>query len=890
MSEPKSTESLGSGCGVPALRSAQWGPEMVSVKLEDCSQTLELNVIVKEEVEERGVKEEEENMEVSAPDLEEEEEEVDSITDPGESSNPGSDSESSSPASGNHKQHRRRNSRQKHHHCMDCFTSFYDPEELRRHTCRPHPCSDCRGSFICPTHLIPHQQTLKTKKPYTCGQCGKRFQTPSILKTHQLTHTGKKPFHCSQCGKTFDSSLHLKRHHKIHTVEKPFHCAQCGKSFSDEGNRSKHQRIHTGEKPHQSSECGKSFNQLSHLKMAEKSRAPVWDYYIELAPGKARCLICDKDVSMGSAMAKYKNTTNLWNHLKNAHPKAHKEAKMKKANANSSQGKCDTDTSQTSQATLLQLFNKQAKWQDKDPRAKKMDEAIIEMIATDNQPFTVVSDVGFQRLITLAEPRYRIKEENLFRTEMLDKTHERVVMKVKNLVAPLNAPHMAFTTDCWSGTTESLMSLTGHFIDNVWTRKQVVLNVKTMTGSHTGNYIREMFLTILEYWEIHTERVVLVLRDSGANMVKGMRLVELPDFSCSAHTLQLVINDGLSSQRAVLDIIAMLKSCATHFDHSVLAKQRLRAIQEELGLPKHSIIQAVQTRWNSTLHMLQRMFEQRRALKVYAGEYGHIGSLSAAQWNIVSNLIETLAPMEEVTLEMSHSNSTAACIIPSVSVLKLMLQQEGSSTRGIKTTRKTMLDSLTRRFSKAEETKCLVLATVLDPRYKSYAFSSGTALEKAKEWLKEESDLLRKPNPRATADGTSEEVDPDPGAKRQRVQVDQPPSLVDSLYARILGSQEGRAEVQCSFEIALERYLTEPVIDRKSGLPLEWWKQNEDRFQSLAPLAKKFLCPPPSSVPSERVFSEVGIIYDKQRSRLTGEHADKLCFLHYNLKLLNWEY
>lgn len=40
-----------------------------------------------------------------------------------------------------------------------------------------------------------------------------------------------------------------------------------------------------------------------------------------------------------------------------------------------------------------------------------MDEAIIEMIATDNQPFTVVSDVGFQRLITLAETRYRIKDE-----------------------------------------------------------------------------------------------------------------------------------------------------------------------------------------------------------------------------------------------------------------------------------------------------------------------------------------------------------------------------------------------------------------------------------------------------------------------------------------------
>jgi hypothetical protein len=77
---------------------------------------------------------------------------------------------------------------------------------------------------------------------------------------------------------------------------------------------------------------------------------------------------------------------------------------MKKANANSSQGKSDTDTSQ---ATILQLFNKQPKWQDKDPRAKKMDVAIIEMIDTDIQPFTVVSHVGFQRLITLAGLQYR---------------------------------------------------------------------------------------------------------------------------------------------------------------------------------------------------------------------------------------------------------------------------------------------------------------------------------------------------------------------------------------------------------------------------------------------------------------------------------------------------
>ena len=127
-----------------------------------------------------------------------------------------------------------------------------------------------------------------------------------------------------------------------------------------------------------------------------------------------------------------------------------------------------------------------------------------------------------------------------------------------------------------------------------------------MQGSHTGEYIREMFLGMLEEWGITKDRVMLVLRACRANMVKGMRLAEVSDLSCMAHTLQLVVNDGLSNQKALLDI-TMLKKCAGHFHHSVLAKQRLRCIQEDLGLPKNNLIQAVQTQWNSALHMLQRM-------------------------------------------------------------------------------------------------------------------------------------------------------------------------------------------------------------------------------------------------------------------------------------------
>ena len=62
---------------------------------------------------------------------------------------------------------------------------------------------------------------------------------------------------------------------------------------------------------------------------------------------------------------------------------------------------------------------------------------------------------------------------------------------------------------------------------------------------------------------------------------------------------------------------------------AVTAVQRLSKIQEELGVPQHSIIQAVQTRWNSTLHMLLRMIEQKRAIIAYSSDNGHFSCLSA---------------------------------------------------------------------------------------------------------------------------------------------------------------------------------------------------------------------------------------------------------------------
>ena len=79
----------------------------------------------------------------------------------------------------------------------------------------------------------------------------------------------------------------------------------------------------------------------------------------------------------------------------------------------------------------------------------------------------------------------------------------------------------------------------------------------------------------------------------------------------------------------------------------------------------------------------------------------------------------------------------------------------------------------------------------------------------------------------------------------------------------------------------MNRYLKLPAIDSD---PLLFWRTKQSEFPNLAKLARKFLATPPSSVYSERIFSELGNIYGDNRTSLLPERSNKLLFLHHNLK------
>ena len=194
-----------------------------------------------------------------------------------------------------------------------------------------------------------------------------------------------------------------------------------------------------------------------------------------------------------------------------------------------------------------------------------------------------------------------------------------------------------------------MLGFTAHWVDGSFQRHSAVLQAQELSERQTGEYIALKITKMLEDWKVALSQVHVVIRDNGSNMVKAMTEANLPSFGCFAHSLQLVVNDGVLSQRSVKDFLAIVRSIVGHFKHSSVAYHKLALIQENLDLPKHKLKQDVSTRWNSTLYMVESILEQKMALAAYAAE-NSIVQLTPTQLELAKRIVVVLSPVEEITV------------------------------------------------------------------------------------------------------------------------------------------------------------------------------------------------------------------------------------------------
>ena len=115
----------------------------------------------------------------------------------------------------------------------------------------------------------------------------------------------------------------------------------------------------------------------------------VWQYFTLDAPTSktATCNVCREKISRGGTSVANFNISNLIKHLKTRHAKEHDEFKSK--------GKRKDELQQQ---TLETAFQRREKFPKDSPKATKITDKIVEFIVLDDQPLSVVENVGFRRL------------------------------------------------------------------------------------------------------------------------------------------------------------------------------------------------------------------------------------------------------------------------------------------------------------------------------------------------------------------------------------------------------------------------------------------------------------------------------------------------------------
>ena len=165
-------------------------------------------------------------------------------------------------------------------------------------------------------------------------------------------------------------------------------------------------------------------------KLERKKTSDIWIYFkIDSSDNKkAICLTCGERVSWGGSVSTKFNTSNLRKHLKihnNQFKSLLEEEERKREQSKKAKG------ASLKQETLKSIVEKRTAYSANHPRAKAITYRVAEMIATDLQPFSIVSDVGFERLLAELEPRYVLPSRRQFSEVLIPEC--RLVTVVVNI-------------------------------------------------------------------------------------------------------------------------------------------------------------------------------------------------------------------------------------------------------------------------------------------------------------------------------------------------------------------------------------------------------------------------------------------------------------------------
>nr|XP_055044282.1 zinc finger BED domain-containing protein 4-like [Misgurnus anguillicaudatus] len=442
------------------------------------------------------------------------------------------------------------------------------------------------------------------------------------------------------------------------------------------------------------------------------------------------------------------------------------------------------------------------------------------MIALDLQPFSIVEDRGFKTFTKALNPSYILpSRQTLSKTiipEMFLKIHEQIMEKVNKASA------VCLTTDCWtSRATCGFMSVTCHFIEN-YKMESCLLDCFEFTERHTADNLADNLLRIAREWNI-TDKIVACVSDNAHNISLAIHKTSWKHLPCFAHTVNLIVRGGLS---VIQNTLNKIKAIVEYMHRSTVAAEKLKATQQQMGLPELKLKQDCPTRWNSTFDMLQRFLANKDAIiTTLALVNARLETLTQDEWKELEEACEALRPFEEVTVEISGESYVTASkvILLSRSLQKICTRylRSGGFRKPIIDMLETMTKDMATRFHKVEFHHLLSEASALDPRFKKRAFSDDHAANEAFQRLKNAAGRVR-------LSSSAHQTEQQQAAASAAASPPPPPqetqeSLVWGDFDEQVAGLVTRTSSSAEAVLEMRSYSEEPLVARSSN-PLLWWQ------------------------------------------------------------------
>ena len=171
-----------------------------------------------------------------------------------------------------------------------------------------------------------------------------------------------------------------------------------------------------------------------------------------------------------------------------------------------------------------------------------------------------------------------------------------------------------------------------------------------------------------------------------------------------------------------------------------------------------------------------------------------------------------------------------------------------------------------------------LFASALDPRFKHLKFISDRQRNEVLVSLKNQYSLLKQQEDEQINNQTHltnlRSVN-----LPLRTNPDRQKNIFDNLFDDLQQFEQEQDE--------FEKYFFSLPLASRSVDPFIWWNQQKHELPIMSKLAKKYLCISATSVPSERLFSDVGNHITPSRNRLSHDIVSKLVFLKRNSREIN---